>query len=149
VDALNRTQSPENGKGWVSADRVDLRVVYLDLAGNSAGPVWSHLRDVNRTVMTSHIRFSRTGPGRWPWLRVHVAHASSRSSGSRAAYRAWGWGRGGTRYSNTSRRVHTRSVSPARIAGVQGRHCLAEPVALVGTGCGRAWRKLVCGKQKL
>ena len=39
------------------------------------------------------------------------------------------------------RKVHTRSVSPAAMAGVQGHHCLAEPVPLVGTDCGSAWRK--------
>jgi len=39
------------------------------------------------------------------------------------------------------RKVHTRSVSPAAMAGVQGRHCVAEPVPLVGTDCGSAWRK--------
>src|SRR5712691_11301882 len=35
------------------------------------------------------------------------------------------------------------------MAGVQGRHCVAEPVPLVGTDCGSAWRKEACGKQKL
>jgi len=35
------------------------------------------------------------------------------------------------------------------MAGVQGRHCVAEPVPLVGSGCDNGWRKLACGKQKL
>jgi hypothetical protein len=35
------------------------------------------------------------------------------------------------------------------MAGVQGRHCLAEPGPLVGVGCGKGWRKLPWGKQKL
>ena len=48
-----------------------------------------------------------------------------------------GCGHGGTRNISTSRSVHTRSVNPAAIAGVQGRHCLAEPVPLVDSGCGR------------
>jgi len=60
-----------------------------------------------------------------------------------------GWGHGGTRHRSTSRRVHTWSVRPAAMAGVQGRHCFAEPVPLVGSGCGRGWRKLAWGKQKL
>src|SRR5262249_11155435 len=60
-----------------------------------------------------------------------------------------GCGHGGTRNSSTSRRVHTRSVSPAAIAGVHGCHCLAEPFPLVGRGCGNGWRTLVWGKQKL
>jgi len=45
-----------------------LWVVYLRAAGNAAGPVWSRPRDVNRTVVTSHIGFPRPGPGHWPWL---------------------------------------------------------------------------------
>ena len=60
-----------------------------------------------------------------------------------------GCGHGGTRKSSTSRRVHTRSVSPAAIAGVRGRHILAEPVPLVGRGCGSGTRRLAWGKQKL
>ena len=35
------------------------------------------------------------------------------------------------------------------MAGVHGRHTLAEPVPWVGSGCGRGWRKLAWGKQKL
>jgi hypothetical protein len=60
-----------------------------------------------------------------------------------------GCGHGGTRKSKTSRKLHTRSVSPAAIAGVQGRHCLAEPVPLVGSSWGNGRRKLAWGKQKL
>jgi len=45
-----------------------------------------------------------------------------------------GYGHGGTRKSSTSRRGHPRSVSPAAIAGVHGRHTLADPVPLVGRG---------------
>ena len=64
-------------------------------------------------------------------------------------YTASSCGHGGTRYNSTSLRLHTRSVNPAAIAGVQDRHCLAEPVPLVGRDWGRGWRKLACGKQKL
>ena len=60
-----------------------------------------------------------------------------------------GWGHGGTRKSRTSRKLHTRSVKPAAIAGVQGRHCLADPLPWVGRGCGSGWRKEACGRQKL
>ena len=35
------------------------------------------------------------------------------------------------------------------IAGVQGCHCLAELLPLVGWGTSRGWRKLACGRQKL
>src|SRR2546421_8712007 len=68
---------------------------------------------------------------------------------TRLAHTPTGWGHGGTRNRSTSRRVHTRSVTPAAIAGVHGHHCLAEPLPLVGRGCGNRWRKLVWGKQKL
>jgi len=60
-----------------------------------------------------------------------------------------GWGHGGTRNRSTSRRVQTWSVSPARIAGVQGRHCLAGHCRGLGSGCGKGRRKLAWGKQKL
>src|SRR5712691_7848536 len=60
-----------------------------------------------------------------------------------------GCGHGGTRKSHISGSVQTWSVSPAASAGVQGRHRLAEPLPLVGSGCGRAWRKEACGRQKL
>jgi len=39
---------------------------------------------------------------------------------SSTPYSSWGCGHGGARKSITSRRVHTWSVSPAAIAGVQG-----------------------------
>ena len=43
----------------------------------------------------------------------------------------------------------TWSVSPAAMAGVQGRPCVAEPVPLVGSGWGRGGHTLAWGKQKL
>ena len=42
------------------------RVASLSPADNSAGPVWSRPRDVNLTVMSSHIGFPRPRAGRWP-----------------------------------------------------------------------------------
>jgi hypothetical protein len=35
------------------------------------------------------------------------------------------------------------------MAGVQGRHCLAEPLPWVGSGWGKGRRTLAWGKQKL
>ena len=35
------------------------------------------------------------------------------------------------------------------MAGVRGRHGLAEPVPLVGIGLRQGWRKLAWGRQKL
>jgi hypothetical protein len=64
------------------------------------------------------------------------------------AHTPTGCGHGGTRKSNTSRRVHTRSVSSAAIAGVRGCHVLAEPVPWVGRNCGNGTRRLAWGKQK-
>ncbi len=55
------------------------RVVYLYPADNAAGPSWSRPRDVNRTVVTSHIECSRPRPGQVPWLRAHVIRSSLRS----------------------------------------------------------------------
>jgi hypothetical protein len=60
-----------------------------------------------------------------------------------------GWGHGGMRNSSTSRRVQTWSVSPAAMAGVWGRHCMAEPLPWVGSGGGNSRRTLAWGKQKL
>ena len=65
------------------------------------------------------------------------------------AHRPTGCGHGGTRKSRTSRMLQTWSVNPAAMAGVQGRHCLAEPAPLVARGCGNGTRKLTWGKQKL
>src|SRR5215471_4685120 len=67
----------------------------------------------------------------------------------RLAHTPAGCCHGGTRKRSTARSVHTRSVSPAAMAGVQGCHCFAEPVPLVGSGWGRGWRTLAWGKQKL
>ena len=61
----------------------------------------------------------------------------------RLAHRRAGCGHGGTRHSNTSRSVHTRSVNPAAIAGVHGRHGVAEPVPLVDSGCRRGGDVLI------
>src|SRR5712664_4074322 len=86
-----------------------------------------------------------------PTLRTHVAGAGPLplplSTTLRAPTSA-GCGHGGTRKSMTSLRVHTWSVKPAAIAGVHGRHCLAEPWPWVGRGCDRGWRKLAWGRQK-
>jgi len=64
------------------------------------------------------------------------------------AHTPTGGGHGGTRNINTSRKVHPRFISPAAMAGVRGRHCLAEPVPLVGRGCDNGTRRLAWGKQK-
>src|SRR5882724_6515412 len=74
---------------------------------------------------------------------------SPRSPSESAAYSACGCGHGGTRYSSTAFSVQTWSVSPAAIAGVRSLHVLAEPLPLVGEGCGSGRRMLACGKQKL
>ena len=68
---------------------------------------------------------------------------------SRCAHTPAGCGHGGTRKSSTSRSVQTWSVRPAAIAGVQGRHCVVEPVPWVDSGWGRGWHTLAWGKQKL
>src|SRR5262249_41071330 len=59
------------------------------------------------------------------------------------AHTPTGCGHGGTRNMSTSRRLHTRSVSPAAMAGVRGRHCLAEPLPWVGSGWGNRQAEVV------
>ena len=87
-----------------------------------------------------------------PAVRTHVASSGRLTALLPTTLRAHiptGWGHGGTRHRSTSRRVQTWSVSPAAMAGVQGRHCLAEPRPWVGSGWSRGWRKLAWGMQKL
>jgi len=70
-----------------------------------------------------------------PAMRTHVVCSGRLTVPLPTTLRAHtptGWGHGGTRNRSTSRRVQTWSVSPAAMAGVQGRHCLAEPLPLVG-----------------
>jgi hypothetical protein len=66
--------------------------------------------------------------------RRHLRSPHRTASHPLLAYPPTGWGHGGTRTRSTSRSVQTWSVSPATIAGVQGRHCLAEPVPWVSSG---------------
>src|SRR5215470_4993691 len=90
-------------------------------------------------------------PRRRPCGRTSSAWATSPCRSPRAllAHTPAGCGHGGTRKSRTSRTLQTWSVNPAAIAGVWGCHRLAEPLPLVGRGCGNGWRKEACGKQKL
>jgi hypothetical protein len=85
-------------------------------------------------------------------MRTHVAcsgHLIVPFPTTPLAHTPTGWGHGGTRKSSISRTLQTWSVNPAAMAGVQGRHCVGEPLPLVGSGCGKGRRKLVWGKQKL
>jgi len=69
--------------------------MYLLRAANAAGLVWSCPRDVNRTVMTSHIGFSSLAQAVCPgygYSGYTWPPHSSRSSGPRATYSAWGCG---------------------------------------------------------
>jgi hypothetical protein len=110
--------------------------VYLSDAANCDGPLPSRLHVVNQPVIRSSLEVSRPRAARLASSRAHLPPGISRSSSSTPAYSAWGCGHGGTRNMSTSRRLHTRSVNPAAIAGVHDRHCLAEPPPLVGSGCG-------------
>src|SRR6266581_4624797 len=78
----------------------------------------------SKVAVQAHVATS--GPFLLPFPPPWLAHTPA------------GCGHGGTRYSSTSRSVHTWSVSPAAIAGVWGHHCLAEPIPLVGSGWGSA-----------
>jgi len=83
-----------------------------------------------------------------PYVCAHLSRATPRPATDTVAETVCGCGHGGIRKSSTSRSHQTWSVRPAAIAGVHGRHCMAEPVPLVGSGWGRGWRKFVWGKQK-
>src|SRR5215813_13853284 len=119
---------------WEIAPR---RAVYLSSAANCDGPLPSGLRVVHQPIMRASLAVSGPPSARVASSRTHLPPLISRSSGAAPTYSCWGWGHGGTRNIKTSRSVHIRLVNPAAIAGVQGRHCLTEPVPLVGTGCGR------------
>ena len=87
-----------------------------------------------------------------PAMRTHVAcsgHLIVPFPTIQLAHTPTGWGHGGTRKSSMSRRLQTWFVNPAAMAGVRGCHGVAEPLPLVGLGCGTGRRKLVWGKQKL
>ena len=120
------------------------RVVYLSSAANCDGPLPSRLRGVNQPVMRSSSEVSGLRAARLASWRTHLPHVISRSSGSAPAYSAWGCGHGGTRNMSTSRRLHTRSVNPAAIAGVWRRHCWPSPCpwsAQAGARAGVSWRE--------
>ena len=99
------------------------------------------------SVLTSGFQALRQAAftGVWTHLTCVIASSSCPS----ASYRARGGGHGGTRKSNTSRTLQTGAGNPAAIAGVQGRHRLAEPVPLVRAGWRRGIRQLAWGRQKL
>jgi hypothetical protein len=85
-------------------------------------------------------------------MQTHIAspgNPTQRLTIYHPAYHPWGCSHGGTRNSSTSRRVHTRLGTPAAIAGIPGRHGVAEPVPLMGRGWGRGWRQLACGRHKV
>jgi len=79
-------------------------------------------------AMRTHVACSGHLP--WPLPITLLAHTPA------------GCGHGGTRKSKTSRKLQTWSVNPAAMAGVCDRHCLAEPLPLVGRGCSNGTRRL-------
>src|SRR4029453_5616702 len=125
------------------------RVVYLQRADNSSRLLPSHLHGVNQMVSSSRIRVSEPYAVLWACLQARLTRSVAHSSSGQSSYSPWGCGHGGTQNIKTSRRVKTRSVNRAAIAGVQGRHNVAEPLPLVLKGWGRAWRKLAWGSTKL
>jgi hypothetical protein len=112
----------------------------------------------DKKVWTRELSWPPSGP-RPPGDDLDAGRADTRrplrsapltaSPPSRCAHTPAGCGHGGPRKSSTSRSVQTWSVRPAAIAGVHGRHCVVEPVPWVDSGCGRGWRTLAWGKQKL
>jgi hypothetical protein len=96
-------------------------VVYLLAADNCDRPLQSRLPGVNQTVIASQIRVSEPCSTRFASSRNTPAPRRLTLIILALAYYVWGWGHGGTRNSNTSRSILTRSVNPAAIAGVSGK----------------------------
>src|SRR5215510_13921143 len=135
--------------GLPSGANLMRRVMYTAIADNVPILPPSRLWSVHQLVMRPRIGFSGPLAARLAGSQAHHSCLLSRSSAFSIPYPNCGWGHGGTRNKSTSRSVQTCSVSPAAIAGVCGRHCLAETVPLVGSDSGSAWRKEACGRQKL
>src|SRR5262249_44457379 len=68
--------------------------------------------------------------------RAPLGGSPQRSPLSPATYPLGGWAPGGTRTRSPSRTARAGRVTPAAMAGVQSRHCLAEPLPWVGSGWG-------------
>jgi hypothetical protein len=64
-------------------------------------------------------------------------------------YIVCGCSHGGPRENSPALRDHTGAVKPAALAGVHGRHTLAEPRPLVASGTGHRWRRLAWGTPKV
>src|SRR5215813_3777189 len=147
---------PENIVATVIMQRLDVGVVYHQRAAKYQRPAWRPSEGQKgldeRAILSSQRPSHPCGrPRSRPCGRTSSAWATSPGRSPRAllAHTPAGWGHGGTRKSRTSRKLQTWPVNPAAIAGVHGRHCVADPVPWVGRGCGSGWRKEACGRQKL
>src|SRR6266851_8983994 len=99
-------------------------------------------KGVIRRVYERRVRFARSAPPTPAQVEAANVYAQLCIPPRRLyIYSACGCGHGGTRNSKISRSIHTRSVSPAAIAGVRGCHRVAEPLLLVGSGHSKGWRK--------
>jgi hypothetical protein len=125
------------------------QVVYPLAADNVLSPLPRPLIGGNQPVMRTRNRFSRPRPALLACNGTHLRRSTLRCSTPAGSSTVCGWGHGGTRKRHTSRSDHPWSVKPAALAGVQGRHTLAEPVPWVGIGLASVWRKLTCGHTKL
>ena len=99
--------------------------------------------------MRTRNRFARPRPALLACNGIPRGRSTLRCATPAGSETGCGWGHGGTRKRHTSRSAHTWSVKPVAIAGVQGRHPLAEPVPWVGIGAASAWRKLTGGHTKV
>jgi hypothetical protein len=109
----------------------------------------SRLRGVTQSVIRSRNGFATPRLPRLADLWVHFSRSTPRASTGLIVETRCGCGPDGTRQSRTSCKLHPCSGHPARIAGVQGRHCFAEPAPWVAMGGGRGWRRLAWGRQQL
>lgn len=82
-------------------------VVYLYLADNGNGSVGRRQRGANTLVMISPTAVPGPGEALLPGLRAYLARSTPRSLSYAAAYSTRGCSHGGTRKSNTFRKVQT------------------------------------------
>src|SRR4029453_17379748 len=103
-------------------------VAYLLAADKYCQPLPWRLSRLNELVIRSRNPCSRPPLAPLACLCTHLSRSTSCSSPGTVASPVWGWGQGGTQKKSPARKPHTCSVNPAAIAGVHGRHPLAEPL---------------------
>ena len=120
-----------------------LTVAYLSYADNVSRLLPNSLSDVNRPVICSRNSFSTPHRSRLAFSLSTPQPLNTTIINPRHVLdRLWLWPRRHPKEQHLAQRPDMIGQSPA-IAGVHGRHILAEPVPWVGIGLTSAWRKLM------